>query len=240
MDGFDYQKIPPGFLTTEQTKKFIGVTDNCLRNWANEGKIPFTRIGDKGHRRYNVRAYFEQQNKSDECESKPIPREPTKHRVIYARVSGRSQSTELENQADFLRTKFPSHELIRDFGSGLNYNRKGLRTILEYAYAGTLEELVVTYKDRLCRWGFELLEEIFRKISGTRIIVLSQPQTSTEQELCEDIISVITVFTARLHGKRGYGKHGKKRREAVQDPKIQDLTSPKCQGEDENNSKTGE
>src|SRR5690348_8945931 len=122
MDDFDYQKIPPGFLTTEQAKRFIGVTDNCLRKWAREGKISFTRIGDRGHRRYNVREYFQQQSREVESDSESdsrITTIPIKHKIIYARVSSRSQAPELENQSNFLRTKYPSHELIRDFGSGL-------------------------------------------------------------------------------------------------------------------------
>jgi putative resolvase len=230
MDEFRPENIPPGFLTCEYARRYIGCSDYALRKWANEGKIEFVRTGERGQRRYNVKGYFERQGKSEAVDEK----EPIKPRrkVIYARVSSRGQSGDLENQVEYLRAKFPSHDVVRDVGSGLNYNRKGLRQLLDWAYKGELEEVVVTYKDRLCRWGFEIFEDVFKHVSGAKITVLTKPETSSEQELCDDVISVITVFTASLHGKKGSAARGKKRREKLlQDPKIQDLT-PKEQDDE--------
>jgi putative resolvase len=239
MDDFRPEHVPPGFHTSEYARKYIGCSDYALRKWANEGKIEFIRTGEKGHRRYNVKNYFDRQGKGEDTDEK----EPEKRRrkIIYARVSSRGQSDDLEHQVEFLRAKFPSHDVVRDVGSGLDYNREGLRQILDYAYRGELEEVVVTYKDRLCRWGFEIFEDMFKHVSGAKITVVTQPESSSEQELCEDIISVITVFTARLHGKRGYGKRGGKRRaKLLQDPEIQDFTPKKQGGETEGDRSAGE
>lgn len=209
----ELSKIPVGFLTTEQAKRIIGVSDYCLRKWANEGKIPFTRLGVQGsHRRYNVRAYFEgKKGALGEEEVTRVEEDGEGKYIIYARVSSRGQQSDLENQIAFLRDRYPTYELVSDIGSGLNFKRKGLASILDYAMSGTLREVVVTYKDRLCRWGFDLLSTIFDRVSSAKIVVLSKPETSPEQELCEDLISIITVFTAKLHGRRGYGKRGRRK-----------------------------
>ena len=102
----------------------------------------------------------------------------------------------------------PERQLVKDVGSGINFKRPGLQTILESAIEGTLGEVVVAYKDRLCRFGFELIEFIINKSGGT-LTILSQeneePKSSNE-ELADDLLSIITVFNARQIGKRRYQK----------------------------------
>jgi predicted site-specific integrase-resolvase len=97
-------------------------------------------------------------------------------------------------------------EIITDIGSGLNFKRKGLKTILERAIAGDIKELVVAHKDRLCRFGFELLEFIISKYSNGTIMVLDDKTSSTETEFANDILQILTVFSARLNGRRKYKK----------------------------------
>jgi DNA invertase Pin-like site-specific DNA recombinase len=101
-------------------------------------------------------------------------RDTTKHRIIYARVSTRKQQENLQRQVDFLQSKYPTYELIRDFGSGINFKRRGFTKVLDYAIEGNLEELVVAYRDRLCRIGFEFIKTLFDKLSGTSIVVLDE------------------------------------------------------------------
>lgn len=87
-------------------------------------------------------------------------------------------------------------------------NSKGFKTILDCAISGTLKELVVTYKDRLCRFGFELIRLLFARFSNTKFIFACENNTtiSPEEDICRDILSILTVFTAQIHGKRSYGK----------------------------------
>jgi predicted site-specific integrase-resolvase len=103
-----------------------------------------------------------------------------------------------------LRERFPNHELIQDIGSGINFKRKGIGKLLDIAIKGELEEVVVAYKDRLCRIGYELFEQLFTKLSNAKILVLNQSSCSPDEELAEDILTVVTVFSATVNGRKRY------------------------------------
>ena len=118
-----------------------------------------------------------------------------KYRVIV--VSSNNQKDDLQRQVQYMQEKYPTHQIITDIGSGLNYKRKGLKTILEYAYKGIVKEVVVAYKDRLCRFGFELFEHILQTQSNAEILVLNQANHSKEQELTDDLLYLLHVFSAR-------------------------------------------
>ena len=149
---------------------------------------------DSGRYLYNISKFIGDRN----------PTSPERKNICYARVYGRGQKSDLQNQINYLKTKYPTYEIISDYGSGLNYKRKGLQTILDLAYKGELGEIVVTYKDRLCRFGFELFEYILEKQCNAKIVVHCQGSTSPEAELSTDLLSIITVFSARMHGLRKY------------------------------------
>lgn len=138
-----------------------------------------------------------------------------KKKIIYARVSSEHQRPDLERQIQFLKTNYPQHELVSDIGSGLNWERKGFKTILDLVYDKRVQEVVVAYKDRLCRFGFELLEWLFQK-SECKILVHHQdnqvhPEHSNEQELSEDLLAIVTVFVAKNNGLRS-GLNRRKRK----------------------------
>ena len=97
-----------------------------------------------------------------------------------------------------------NHRLIKDIGSGLNYKRKGFKTILDLALGGNLQEVVVTYKDRLCRFGFELIESLVVKSGGKITVLDTDGNKSGEQELAEDLLSIIHVYSCKQMGKRSY------------------------------------
>ncbi len=124
-------------------------------------------------------------------------------RIIYARVSSRNQKDDLENQIAFLKNRYPNHELITDIGSGLNFKRKGFNALLERILSGDVAEIVVTHKDRLCRFGFELVESIAKKYNCT-IVVLNESPLSSQAELVQDLLSI--VFSCRLYGLRKYSR----------------------------------
>jgi predicted site-specific integrase-resolvase len=128
-------------------------------------------------------------------------------------VSTRNQKDDLQRQVEYVGSLYPEGtEIITDIGSGLNFKREGLKTILERAIAGDIKELVVAHKDRLCRFGFELLEFIISKYSNGTIMVLDDKTSSTETEFANDILQILTVFSARLNGRRKYKKKRKHRR----------------------------
>jgi len=198
-------EVKKGFLTAEYSRRILNVSDVTLRKWASEGKIEFTRAStSRSHRRYNVHKFlFPVINE----EKSP---QPIRRKIIYTRVSTRGQIDNLERQIKFLQDQYPNHQLIRDIGSGINFKRKGLKTILDYAIRNELEEVVVAYKDRLCRFGFDLLEHLFKQASNARIVVLDNRETSPDQELAEDVLSIVTVFSARINGRKKYGKKHRK------------------------------
>jgi len=137
-----------------------------------------------------------------------------KKSYIYARVSSAHQKEDLERQIQDLQTAYPRHELIHDIGSGLNYKRKGFQRLLELVHQGSVREIVVAHKDRLCRYGVELLEWLFDK-SGTKLVVHNQnyPEADNEnttRELADDLLAVCNFFVARNNGRRA--ADNKKRR----------------------------
>jgi putative resolvase len=129
--------------------------------------------------------------------------------VLYARVSSPQQKAagDLQRQIEDMQEAYPTHEVISDVGSGLNFKRPGFKALLERVHQGTVTEVVVRHKDRLCRYGRELVEWIFAK-AGTRLVVLSATPASTEsdrdhaRELADDLLAITTVFVARHNGQR--------------------------------------
>ncbi|WP_424094875.1 IS607 family transposase [Moorena producens] len=125
--------------------------------------------------------------------------------MCYCRVSSTKQRDDLPRQVAYLHSLFPEAEIVKDIGSGLNYKRKGLKTILERVVRGDQLTIVVTCRDRLTRCGFELIEYLVG-LNGGKILVLDQPESCPESEQTADILSIIHVFSCRVHGIRKYGK----------------------------------
>ena len=178
------------YLNPRQVCELLQVTNRTLFNWDKEGKIECIRT-QGGHRRYPKSKL-------------PMPIQPKRKgkKICYCRVSSYGQKKDLETQVEFFRNRYPNHEIIKDIGSGLNFKRKGFNSILDSAIKGDIIEVVVTHKDRLCRFGFDLIERIIIEQSNGQIVVLNKEETSPEKELVDDLISIITVFSSRLYGLR--------------------------------------
>lgn len=162
-------------------------------NWTYENKLNFVRTKG-GHRRFLLE---DVQPKAD-----VKLHDVTKRRICYCRVSTASQKEDLERQANFLRIEYPNHEIIKEIGSGVNFKRKGFNSILDSAVKGNIEEIVVTHRDRLCRFGFDLVKRLVEQYSNGKIVVLYTKEESREEELVNDLVSIITVFSSRLYGLR--------------------------------------
>lgn len=176
------------YVSTKKAIKYYGVTSQTLRNWTAEGRIKYKRTSG------NHRVYFIPEKDEDK---------ESKTNIIYTRVSSSKQRDDLERQTNFLLEKFPTYEVVKDIGSGLNFKRKGLISILDRAEEGDIGKIVVFSKDRLCRFGFELLEHLFRKYS-VELLVLNKEDKSPQEEFSEDILSIIQVFSCRWNGRRRY------------------------------------
>ena len=132
-----------------------------------------------------------------------IPR--TNTTICYCRVSSHKQTGDLQRQVAFMQQHFPNAEVITDVASGLNYRRKGLASILERLHQGDKLTLVVAYRDRLARFGTELIEQILQQ-NGGELLVLNQRDLSPPEELTQDLLAILTVFSARANGLRRYRK----------------------------------
>ena len=184
------------FITGKKALKILGICKSTLYKHDKEGKIDTIRT-PRNKRLYNVRKYLKE---NGHLETK------TKKKICYCRVSGMSQKVELENQKKYMKERYPTHELLWDMGSGINFKRKNLNKILDYGINNELEELVICYKDRLCRIGYELIEMLLHKHSNTKIIILNDDHKSPEEEVVDDLLQIITVFGSKVYGMRRYKK----------------------------------
>jgi len=130
--------------------------------------------------------------------------------VVYARVSSYAQKPDLKNQVKALREYCYEHsirvdEWVEEIGSGLNYKRKKFNQIFELIELGEVSHLIVAHKDRLVRFGFEWFED-FCERHGTKLMIVNDDCCSLEQEMVQDLLSIIHVFSARLYGLRSYKK----------------------------------
>lgn len=188
------------YLNTTKAAKFLGVSNATLRNWDKQGiLIPEKTNGD--HRRYSLNVlqnYYN--NKSHNKENKLV--------IAYCRVSSSDQKSDLETQINNVETyciaKGYQFQTITDLGSGLNYNKKGLSKLINMIINKEISKIVINYKDRLIRFGFELIEQIC-SLNNIEIEIINNNETKNhEKELVDDVLSVITVFSARLYGSRSH------------------------------------
>lgn len=183
-----------GYVTPQEACMQLGICKKTLERWRKAGKIKYIQPGNKKHF-YYIKDFFEDDHTTIK----------TKTNYIYSRVSTRNQKENLKTQEEYLQQQYPDHISIRDIGSGLNFKRKGLNRLLEQADKGLVGEVVVSYRDRLCRFGFDLIRW-FIENRGGKIVVLNNEKSSPGEELVQDLISIITVFSARIYGLRSY-KH---------------------------------
>ena len=190
------------YVSSRNAERILNVTGTSLRQWSNAGKIRLIRTPG-GQRRYDISALLDT-NAAESTDSNKPTREDGRRGVCYARVSSRGQRDDLQRQSDYLKSKCPDHDVITDIASGINWKRKGLKAILELAKQGAIYEVVVAARDRLCRFAFELLEHVFG-MHDVRIVVLdSYADMSPEQELSNDLLSIVQIFCCRRNGRRRY------------------------------------
>lgn len=184
------------YVTPKQAAKALGVNVSSLRRWENEGKITAIKTPG-GQRRYSL----------EEIEKAAGTPRPVVT-VLYARVSTNSQRDDLERQLEFLRSRFPEAESVSEVGSGLNFRRRRFVAILDRIFSGDIQRLVVAHPDRLVRFGFELVRWLCDK-TECELVVLNERKLSPEQELVQDMLSIVHCFSSRLYGLRKYSKEVK-------------------------------
>jgi len=182
-----------------EASKILGTTPDTLRKWEATGEIVPTRKTKGGTRYYDVAELLE-------LDSGDYPT------IGYARVSSNDQKEDLVRQQAMLEAYCSAKgwrtEIIKDLGSGMNYRKKGLLLLLEKILRKQTKRLVITHKDRLLRFGSELVFTLC-ELQGIEIVIIHKgEQPSFEEELAQDVLEIITVFSARLYGSRSR-KHKK-------------------------------
>ena len=189
-------------ISIGQAAKLLGVHVQTLRNWERTGKLKPDSISPGGTRRYN-------QDKILQITGKELPEIEKDERITiaYARVSSHDQKADLQRQAQVLELYCAEHgykyELITDLGSGMNYYKKGLTTLIHEILENNVRRLILTHKDRLLRFGAELIFSIC-EAKGVEVVILNkgEEKASFEEDLAKDVLEIITVFSARLYGSR--------------------------------------
>lgn len=180
-----------------EAAKALGVSVTTLRRWEVSGKlVPEHTAG--GHRRYDLAKLRPEMFRADV--------EANRRTIAYARVSSHDQKDDLERQKQVLELYCArqgwTFEVIADLGSGMNYHKKGLKKLLEAIIAGQVGRLVITHKDRLLRFGAELVFAIC-EAKNVEVVILNQGEDTTfEEDLANDVLEIITMFSARLYGSR--------------------------------------
>ena len=182
--------------------EMIGVSVKTLQRWDKDKKLIAFR-SPTNRRYYTHNQYVEYMGK--------IVQEKDKRKtIIYTRVSSSGQKDDLKNQAEFLK-QFANakglivDEVFEDIGSGLNYNRKKWNKLLEDCMIGLIKTIIVAHKDRFIRFGYDWFER-FLKTNGVEIIVVNNETLSPQEEMIQDLISIIHVFSCRIYGLRKYKK----------------------------------
>lgn len=176
--------------------KHLGVSQETLRRWEKSGKILVSRT-PKGHRRFDLSQFS--QIPHQKIDSK-------KYTLAYARVSSHDQKDDLLRQAQVLENFCATHgwiyEIIQDLGSGLNFQKRGLKKLIQNICSGKINRLVLTHKDRLLRFGSELVFSLCEQFGIEVVIMNKSEETKFEDDLVQDVLEIITVFSARLYGAR--------------------------------------
>ena len=185
------------YYSAKTVTQILGVTAQTLRNWDKEGKLKPSYTKSNGYRYYSEEDVLSYTKERDRKKERKL--------VGYVRVSSKKQEDDLKRQKENLETYLKQtnqeYEIISDIGSGINYNKPGLRKLIEKINKKEVDEIVVLYKDRLLRYGFELIE-YFASLNNVRIRVLDKINKIEDEELVEDLVQIITVFLCKIQGKR--------------------------------------
>lgn len=183
------------YYSIHEFSKILGLSSQTLRNWDANGKLLPHHKSANGYRYY-----------SEEQLNQVLKKPNIERKIIgYCRVSSIKQKDDLDRQVEAVRLYLTSQgkpfEIVTDVGSGINYKKSGLQQIIREISLGRVEKVVILYKDCLIRFGYELLEFI-AELYHCDIEVIDNSRKSEEEELVEDLVQIITVFSCKLNGKR--------------------------------------
>ncbi|MCC6051756.1 MAG: IS607 family transposase [Fervidicoccaceae archaeon] len=189
-------------LRPKEVCQRLGISYSTLARWVREGRIRAIRTAGGKYRvpESEVRRI---------AEGLPISKEV--RAIIYARVSSIDQKSDLERQIEYLTQYCSSKgykiiDIVTDVASGLKTDRNGLLKLFNNVINRQVDVVVVTYRDRLTRFGYEYLEYFFKQYGVRTEVVFGEEPKDAYQELVEDLIEIVTSFAGRLYGMRSHKK----------------------------------
>lgn len=211
----------PHYVPSAKARATYNIGTQTLRNWAIKGVINAKSVTNPSGRKTWLYDLDSIGNMLDKNSIANISSgDVQKLTILYCRVSTSKQKCDLDRQRDLLKTAYPDSEIITDIGSGLNYNKPGLTKLVGLVCRESVSRIVVTFKDRLLRYGYELFEQMCKE-HNVKIVVYTESVSDIEsseenetQELQEDLLAIVNVFVARRNAKKG-NMLRKLRREAV-------------------------
>ncbi len=200
------------YIGGKQAATELGVHQRTLYIWEAKGVLETIRTPG-GKRLYNVKKFLEEhiEDKKEEIPEN-IDEIKEKLNICYVRVSTNGQKDDLKRQKEIMKELYNDYIIIEDIGSGLNLNKKGLRKIIDLAIKGKINKLVIAHKDRLVRFGYELIEDLIKVYSNGEIIIINKKEESEknpEEDLVNDVLQIMNVYVAKMNGLRRYKKNKK-------------------------------
>lgn len=189
--------------TVSEFAALINKKVKTLQKWDREGILKAYRT-PTNRRYYTHTQYLEYTGQS-------LNDNNVRENVIYARVSSQSQKNDLLHQIEYIKqysinNGISINNVYTDIGSGLNYKRKNWSKLIEDCFQGKISKIYVSYSDRFVRFGFEWISDILKKYTNTEIIVLENKLLTPEEEVVNDLITIIHIFSSRVYGLRKYSK----------------------------------
>ena len=184
------------YYSAKSVTQILGVTAQTLRNWDKEGKLKPAYTKSNGYRYYSEEDVLSYTKERDTKKERKL--------VGYVRVSSKKQEDDLnrqkENLESYLKETNQEYEIVSDIGSGIDYNKPGLKKLIEKINKKEVDEIVVLHKDRLLRYGFELIE-YFAALNNVKIRVLDKINKTEDEEVVEDLFQIITEFSCKIQGQ---------------------------------------
>lgn len=186
------------YMTIKKFAEKLGVTEQTLRNWDKSGRLKPAYRSESGYRYYSDKQFAQ-------CTGLGLNTNDEKLVIGYCRVSTNKQKDNLERQVEYIRqycvAKGYCFKIVTDVGSGIDYTKKGLQNLLVLIMTNQVSKVVIMYKDRLVRLGFELIETLCSFYS-VDIEIIDNTEKTEQEELVEDLVQIVTVFGAKLSGRQ--------------------------------------
>jgi predicted site-specific integrase-resolvase len=188
--------LKTNYIAIREATILSGLCAQTLRKLADQNKIGSYRTLS-GQRKFDKNDIIKMCSNVSSIYNK---KDNTKINYIYARISSKKQSEEIEKQIEFIKSKIPdytsnSYKIVSDISSGVNFKRKGLNIIIESCIQNNIGEVFITHKDILSRFGFDIIKLFIKKAGGKITIINDEQNKSSEQELVEDLLSIIHIYT---------------------------------------------